>query len=111
MTAATPTKTKPEPSAIINSLSMELPAPWLPCHEEAKAAFSTADYAKVRTLAASNLTDSYCKALGYMCSIPKMPPTLAVLVAEAARAIAEAQKEAAIAKLNTINAEILEALK
>lgn len=110
MTAATPTKTKPEPSTIINLLSMELPAPWLPCHESAKAAFADADYSKVRALAASNLTDSYCKALSYMCSIPKMPPTLAVLVAEAARAIGDAQKEATIAKLNTINAEILEAI-
>lgn len=110
MTAATPTKTQIKPETIINQLAAEMPAPWLPCHEAAKTAFASADYAKVRALAASNLTDSYCKALSYMCSIPKMPPTLAVLVAEAARSIGDAQKEATIAKLNTINAEILEAI-
>ena len=107
MTAAAPTQTKLEPETIINLLAAEMPDPWLPCHKSARAAFATADYAKVRALAASNLTDGYCKALGYMCSIPKMPPTIAVLLAEAARAIADARQQRALAKVNLINAELL----
>ena len=49
----------------------------------------------------------FCRACGYMASIPKLPPTDEILIAESARAIADAQKERAIHKLNSITAELL----
>lgn len=108
MTAAIPTKTNTaDADEILTRLLKEMPEPWMEYHRTAITAFKDGDYGKVRALAASNLDDPYCKALGYMCSIPKMPPTLAVLLAEAARAIAECQRESAVNRLNLINAELL----
>lgn len=45
-------------------------------------------------------------ACGYMASIPKLPPTIAILIAESARAIADTQRERAIERLNLITTEI-----
>jgi hypothetical protein len=69
----------------------------------------------LRLLSATNLDDSFCRACGYMASIPKLPPTVAILIAESARALAEplfqriadAQKERATYRLNTVIAELL----
>ena len=95
------------PELIIERLTEQMPEAWLPIHEEAMKAFKEQNYGKVRVLSASNLTDSYCKALSYLCSVPKMPPTLAVLLAEAARAIASAHEQQILFTLNSINAELL----
>lgn len=56
----------------------------------------------MRVAAATALDDPYCKALGYMVSIPKKPPTLAILLAESARAIAEVQRAKTIATLEHV---------
>lgn len=98
---------KADPQTIINKLLEELGEPWLPIHEQALAAVETNDAETLRFLAATNLDDSFCRACGYMASIPKMPPTVAVLIAESARAIADAQKERAIYRLNSITTELL----
>ena len=50
-------------------------------------------------LSATHLDDSFCRACGYMASIPKLPPTVAILIAESARAIADAQRERALYRL------------
>ena len=42
-----------------------------------------------------------------MASIPKLPPTVAILIAESARAIADAQRERATHKLNAVISELL----
>lgn len=56
-----------------------------------------------------NLDTLLPNAYSYMCSITKMPPTLAVLLSQAARAIADAHRDAAIVRLNKINSELLKA--
>ena len=103
----TATQQKVDPQTIINRLLAELGEPWLPVHEQALEAVKAADAETLRFLSATNLDDSFCRACGYMASIPKMPPTVAILIAESARAIADAQKERAIHKLNSITAELL----
>ena len=85
----------------------ELGEPWLPAHNQALEAVEASDAETLRRLSATNLDDSFCRACGYMASIPKLPPTVAILIAESARAIADAQKERAIYRLNSIIAELL----
>ena len=65
------------------------------------------DAQTLRTLSATNLDDSFCRACGYMASIPKLPPTLAILIAESALAIADTQRKRAIDKFNSVTAELL----
>ena len=92
---------------IINKLIAELGEPWLPVHHQALEAVRTGDAETLRLLSATNLDDSFCRACGYMASIPKLPPTVAILIAESARAIADAQRERAIHRLNQVTAELL----
>lgn len=96
-----------DPRKIIDKLLFELGEPWLPVHQQALEAVKAGDAETLRILSATNLDDSFCRACGYMASIPKLPPTVAILIAESARAIADAQKERAIHKLNSITAELL----
>lgn len=104
----TATKSKTlDPQTVITALLDELGEPWLPVHQEALKAVQKGDAEALRFLSATNLDDSFCRACGYMASIPKMPPTVAILIAESARAIADAQKERAIYKLNEVTAELL----
>ena len=104
---ATASKTL-DAQTIINKLLAELGEPWLPVHQQALEAVKAGDAETLRILSATNLDDSFCRACGYMASIPKLPPTVAILIAESARAIADAQKEKAIYKLNSVVAELLE---
>ena len=96
-----------DPQTIINKLLTELGEPWLPVHHKALDAVKAGDAETLRLLSATNLDDSFCRACGYMASIPKMPPTVAILIAESARAIADAQRERAIYRLNEVTAELL----
>ena len=97
-----------DPQLIITKLLAELGQPWLPVHGQALEAVKTGDAETLRLLSATNLDDSFCRACGYMASIPKLPPTVAILVAESARAIADAQRERATYNLNVLIAELLD---
>lgn len=97
-----------DPQIIIDKLLAELGESWLPVHERALKAVQEGDAETLRLLSATNLDDSFCRACGYMASIPKLPPTVAILIAESARAIADAQRERAIHRLNTLTTELLE---
>lgn len=108
MTPTTAKKSAIEQSVteqIIAEILKELGPPTNDIQTEAFTAFDTEDYAKVRILAASNLSDSYVRALTYLCSVPKNPPTLAVLAAEACRAAADWQKEFTTQKLSAAMAK------
>lgn len=95
-------------SAITTAFLNHLGQPTTKAQEIARAAFDAGKADVVRVIAAVNLDDPYCKALGYMVSIPKKPPTLAVLLAESARSIADyqetngKQRNLIIAELQTI---------
>ena len=106
MTVAT--EKKLDPQLIISKLLAELGEPWLPVHSQALEAVKTGDAETLRLLSATNLDDSFCRACGYMASIPKLPPTVAILIAESARAIADAQRDRAIYKLNSVISGLLD---
>jgi hypothetical protein len=100
-----------DPQLIISKLLAELGEPWLPVHSQALEAVAADDAETLCILPATHLDDSFWRACGYMASIPKLPPTIAILIAESAkplhRRIADSQQESAIYRLNTIIAELL----
>lgn len=102
---ATPIKPALKPVAEVDTDTLvaqflkQLGEPQTEAQRAALDAFNAGSTDAVRVAAATNLDDPFCKALGYMVSIPKKPPTLAVLLAESARAIADWQRARAIAEL------------
>jgi hypothetical protein len=44
-------------------------------HTQAHTAFTRGDYQTVKRLASTNLSDNYCKALGYLGGALKLTPT------------------------------------
>lgn len=84
---------------LIATFLEQLGAPWTDAQKQALSAFNAGSSDGVRVAAATNLDDPFCKALGYMASIAKKPPTLAVLLAESARAIADTARARTIAQL------------
>lgn len=85
--------------ALIATFLNQLGEPQTQSQTDALEAFKVGQADVVRVAAATNLDDPFCKALGYMVSIPKRPPTLAVLLAESARAIADWQRARTVAEL------------
>ena len=102
---ATPIKSALKPVAEVDTDTLiatfleQLGAPWTDAQDQALSAFKAGSTDGVRVAAATNLDDPFCKALGYMASIAKKPPTLAVLLAESARAIADTNRARTIAEL------------
>jgi hypothetical protein len=76
-------------------------------HSKAFAAFQSGDHQTVKRLASTNLSDYYCKALGYLGGALKLTPNTDTILAESARAAADFVKEKTLAQLG---AEIEKAL-
>ena len=107
MTTQTPEKTSASIcNAIINAVMQVLGEPISQSQHSARKAFELEDYDLVRKLAAANLGDSYLRSLTYLCSVPKNPPTLAVIAAEACRAAADWQREKTLQQLNESMTEV-----
>ena len=62
-------------------------------HRRAFAAFERDDHQLVKRLASTNLSDYYCKSLGYLGGALKLTPNTDTILAEAARAAADFAKE------------------
>jgi hypothetical protein len=76
-------------------------------HSEALSAFERGEYQTVKRLATINLSDCYCKALGYLGGAFKLTPNTDTILAEAARAAADFTREKTLARLGS---EIAKAL-
>jgi hypothetical protein len=100
MTVATSSPIETALEAILQALGN----PDGPVHREAIAAYEANDAGKVRKLAASHLEDHYCRSLGYAISAKLKPdlPTIAVVLAEAARAAADYAREREMKRLGEI---------
>jgi hypothetical protein len=72
-------------------------------HSKALKAF----HQSVKRLASTNLSDYYCKALGYLGGALKLTPNTDTILAESARSAADFAKEKTLARLG---AEIEKAL-
>ena len=102
----------PAPEAILNAVHgilTELGEPKTALHDEALKAFETGNADQIRTLAASNLDDNYCRSMGYLISAKLKPdlPTVAVVLAEAARAAADYRRDITMRTLSSVIAESL----
>lgn len=70
-------------------------------HSKALAAFQSSDHQTVKRLASTNLSDYYCKSLGYLGGALKLTPNTDTILAESARAAADFVKEKTLARLGT----------
>ena len=84
-----------------------LGSPETELHSKALAAFQNGDHQTVKRLASTNLSDHYCKALGYLGGALKLTPNTDTILAESARAAAEVVREKT---LDRLGAEIGRAL-
>lgn len=69
-------------------------------HREALSAFQRGEYQVGKRLAATNLSDYYCKALGYLGGALKLTPNTDTILAESARAAADFAREKTLAHLS-----------
>ncbi|MEM1307943.1 MAG: hypothetical protein AAGF98_00325 [Cyanobacteria bacterium P01_H01_bin.153] len=78
-------------------------------HQDALEAYQSGDTDKLRLLAATNLGDHFCRSLGYAVSAKTKPglPTVAVVLAESARAAADFAREREMQKLSAAIADAL----
>jgi hypothetical protein len=70
-------------------------------HSEALSAFRRGDYPLVKRLSATHLSDSYCRALGYLGGALKLTPNTDTILAESARAAADFVREKTLTQLGT----------
>jgi len=88
------TETKTEPTlekinTAVEAILTVLGTPETELHQEALSTFHAGNYDAVRWMAGANLSDYFCKSLGYLCGAFKITPTTPTVLAEAARAAAE----------------------
>lgn len=76
-------------------------------HDEALSAFQRGDYQLVKRLAATNLSDYYCKSLGYLGGALKLTPNTDTILAESARAAADFAREKILVRLGAAIARAL----
>lgn len=99
-TATAPAITAAAVQTVITAILAELGEPTTEARASALEAFHRGDDSAIRVLAASNLADSYCRSLGYLISAPKLLPTTAVILAEAARAAADHRRDVTMGELS-----------
>ena len=103
----TPELTLERVNQAVDAIIETLGKPENKLHSEALEAFQRGDYQTVKRLAATNLNDYYCKALGYLGGALKLTPNTDTILAESARSAADFVREKALAQLG---AEIAKAL-
>jgi hypothetical protein len=77
-------------------------------HNQALEAFLRQDYQLVKRLAATNLSDFYCKSLGYLGGALKLTPNTDTILAESARAAADFTREKTLVRLGDEIAKALD---
>jgi hypothetical protein len=91
----------------VNAILEVLGKPETNLHSEALEAFQHGNYQHVKRLASTNLSDYYCKSLGYLGGALKLTPNTDTILAESARAAADFAREKTLIRLG---AEIAKAL-
>lgn len=90
-----------------NAILETLGEPETNLHREVLSAFQQENYMVVKRLAATHLSDSYCKSLAYLGSAFKLTPNTDTILAESARSAADFAKEQALTRLSAALAEAL----
>jgi hypothetical protein len=95
----TPELTLERVQVAVNAIVDVLGEPQTELHRQAFAAFDRGDHQTVKRLASTNLSDYYCKSLGYLGGALKLTPNTDTILAESARAAADFVKEKTLAQL------------
>jgi hypothetical protein len=96
----TPKYTTEQVTEAVNAILSVLGEPTTEAQAQALTAFRAGDHQAVKILSAISLTDSYLKALNYLPGAFKLTDNTPTILAEAARAAADANKEQALARLS-----------
>jgi hypothetical protein len=107
MTTATQELTAEKVNEAVQAILEALGTPESELHRKALTAFQDGNHQTVKRLASTNLSDYYCKALGYLGGALKLTPNTDTILAESARAAADFVKERTLTRLG---AEIEKAL-
>lgn len=92
----------------VNAIVEVLGTPETELHSKAYSAFANGDYQTVKRLASTNLSDYYCKALGYLGGALKLTPNTDTILAESARAAADFSREKTLNQLGIAIATALD---
>lgn len=76
-------------------------------HQKALTAFHAGDHQTVKRLASTNLSDYFCKSLGYLGGALKLTPNTDTILAESARAAADFNREQVLRQLGNAIAQAL----
>lgn len=85
----------------VDAILQVLGEPEAELHKEARDSFVQGDYVKVKLLASTNLSDYYCKSLGYLGGALKLTVNTPTILAESARAAADFSKEKVLSQLGS----------
>lgn len=85
----------------VDAILQVLGEPETDLHKEVHDAFLEGDHKKVKILSSTNLSDSYCKSLGYLGGALKLTINTPTILAESARAAAEFSKEKVLLQLGS----------
>lgn len=107
MTTTTPELTKERVQQAVNAILETLGEPKTDLHQEALTAFNSGNYGVVKRLASTNLSDCYCKSLGYLGSALKLTPNTDTILAESARAAADFIRDHTLERLGKAISEAL----
>jgi hypothetical protein len=91
----------------VDAILEVLGTPETDLHLLAYEAFRRGDHQTVKRLAATNLSDNYSKALGYLGGALKLTPNTDTILAESARAAAEFVREKTLLHLGVAIAKAL----
>jgi hypothetical protein len=94
-------------SQAIEAIIEVLGTPEKGLHTKAYNAFREGNYRIVKRLASTNLTDYYCKSLGYLGGALKLTDNTDTILAESARAAADYVRERTLHQLENAIAESL----
>ncbi|MBW4628257.1 MAG: hypothetical protein KME49_22775 [Brasilonema octagenarum HA4186-MV1] len=92
----------------VNAILEILGAPENDLHADALTAWKQGNYQYVKRLAATNLSDFYCKALGYLGGALKLTPNTDTILAESARAASDFVREKTLHHLSKKISEALD---
>lgn len=91
--------TKEKVQQAVDAILQVLGKPEKELHKQAYNAFAQGNYGAVKRLASTNLSDYYCKSLGYLGGALKLTPNTDTILAESARAAADFSKEQVLSRL------------
>lgn len=86
---------------VVQEIINVLGSPQNEAQRHALTAFHGGDYQAVKRIASTNLSDNFCKSLGYLGGALKLTPNTDTIIAESARAAAEYAKEKTLQHLSS----------